>query len=156
MAHMVAPLSANPELPVFFNVDGVVGAMPAENRREDVLLVQFIFHLLGQKPSDGMSAEQIATARAVTMTGIADAPTIAAIRMMQEQTRTVAPAVVVDSRVSPVQGGVYRYAAGTPWTIVTLNNLMQDRNLDTWPRIDMISGCPGELKDMVKRAVVGN
>ena len=30
-----------PRLPAFFNVDGVVGAGPATNSPEDVLLVQF-------------------------------------------------------------------------------------------------------------------
>ena len=46
MAHLLAPQQSKPTLPVFFNVDGVVGAAPAVNNREDVLLVQFAFTVM--------------------------------------------------------------------------------------------------------------
>ena len=62
MAHLVAPQAALAELPVFFNVDGVVGALPAENRTEDVLFVQFAFQVIVRTPK---------TIRSRTMTHIA-------------------------------------------------------------------------------------
>lgn len=154
MAHLLAPLQTNPELPVFFNVDAAVGAAPAQNRREDVLLVQFCLRSIGEKPPDKMNAQEIAAMRAVNVTGICDAATINAIRVVQTKKRQADPSVVVDGRVSPAQGG-YTYSGNAPWTIAVINNLFQDKNTDVWPRIDMIPGCPNELKDMVKRAVVG-
>lgn len=154
MAHMLAPLQTNPELPVFYNVDDVVGAAPAMNRREDVLLVQFIFKALGDKPSDNMTGEEIAKVKAVTVNGICDAATIEAIRMVQKKKKGGNPATVVDGRVSPARSG-YTYSGNAAWTIAVLNNLLQDRNTDVWPRIDLIKDCPQELKEMVKRQVVG-
>jgi hypothetical protein len=41
------------------------------------------------------------------------------------------------------------------WTIVILNNSMQESFVDIWPRIDKIPGCPAELKQMVMRQVAG-
>ena len=154
MAHMLAPLNTNPELPVFYNVDGVVGAAPAENRREDVLLVQFTFKAIADKPSNNMTQDEIAVMKAVNVTGTCDTATINAIRVVQKKKKESSPGVVIDGRVSPAKG-TYTYSGSAAWTIAVLNNLLQDRNLDVWPRIDMIASCPAELKAMVKRACVG-
>ena len=154
MAHLLAPLQTNPELPVFYNVDDTVGAAPAMNRREDVLLVQFIFKALADKPSDNMTADEIARVKAVQVTGICDAATIEAIKMVQKKKKLSNASTVVDGRVSSAQGK-YTYSGNAAWTIAVLNNLLQDRNVDVWPRLDMIKDCPQELKDMVKRQVVG-
>src|SRR5262245_12259879 len=51
MAYLVAPRPSNKELPVFYNVEGAVGAQPATNLREDVLLVQFILTFIVKKPA---------------------------------------------------------------------------------------------------------
>ena len=151
MAHLVAPRIPEPELPVFFNVDGVVGANPAQNLREDVLLVQFAFQVLGKDPIATTPPEVTAASKAVRVTGTIDKETINAIFALQRALGN--PATVVDGRVSPVKGG-YSYGKAM-WTIVHLNNFLQNRNVDVWPRIDKISGCPSELKQMVVRQVAG-
>lgn len=155
MAHLLAPQPPLPELPVFFNVDGVVGAPQAQNKREDVLLVQFAFKLIADSPFPGTpprSPALLAAAKAVQVTGTIDAATINAIRVRQQDNKKINPATVVDGRVSPAKGG-YRY--GAAWTIALLNDAIQDRHVDIWPRIDKIPGCPEELKQMVIRTVAG-
>ena len=154
MAHFLAPQPPDPQLPVFFNVDGAVGAAPAQNKREDVLLVQFVFYLIAKSPSPTIAPALLAAAQAVQLTGMADAATIKAIRVHQESKRQELPETVVDGRVSPAMGGGYSYGSGL-WTITFLNNSVRNRHLDIWPRIDKIPGCPDELKQMVKRTVVG-
>jgi hypothetical protein len=151
MAHLFAPKIPDPELPVMFNVDGVVGANPAQNLREDVLLVQFAFEILGKEPLPTTPPEVLAAAKAVRPTGMIDKATINAIFVLQGALGN--PATVVDGRVSPVKGG-YSYGSAM-WTIVHLNNFMQNRHVDVWPRIDKIQGCPSELKQMVIRTVAG-
>jgi len=154
MAHLLAPKPAEIQLPVFYNVDGVVGARPATNNREDVLLVQFAFYLVGQNPTT-ISRDVAEAARAVTVDGVVDPITINAITTLQRAAKRRAgfPSKVVDGRVSPARGG-YRYGSDV-WTIANLNNLMQNLYVNIWPRIDNIPGCPPELKAMVKRQVVG-
>jgi hypothetical protein len=49
-ARLLAPQSPNADLPVFFNVENVVSADPAQNQREEVLLVQFALQLIGKSP----------------------------------------------------------------------------------------------------------
>ncbi|MGD9562892.1 MAG: hypothetical protein AB7F88_11685 [Pyrinomonadaceae bacterium] len=153
MAHLLAPQASLPTLPVFFNVDGVVGSAPAANKREDVLLVQFAFTVIAASPTPGASAEFNAAAAAVKMTGTADAATLNAIRATQVEVNRKGGTGVIDGRVSPAKGG-YAYGSGT-WTIVHLNESMQDRHMALWPRIDQIKGCPSELQQMVVRTVRG-
>lgn len=155
MAHLLAPKPPEPELPVFYNVDGVVGAPPAQNMREDVLLVQFAFKVVADSPKAETSANFLAAVRAVRVTGSIDPATINAIRVMQQGEKDTHqnPSKIVDGRVSPTSGG-YRYGSAV-WTIANLNNMMQGRHINIWPRIDNILGCPQELKVMVQRQVVG-
>jgi hypothetical protein len=153
MAHLFAPRPLNPELPMFFNVDGVVGAPPAQNKREDVVLVQFAFKLIADFPIATTNPEVLVAAKAVKITGTVDAATINAIRASQSGRAKDNPAKVVDGRVSPAKGG-YSYG-GAFWTIVRLNDSMQERLMDIWPRIDKLPSCPAELKTMVMREVVG-
>lgn len=153
MAHLLAPQNSFPTLPVFFNVDNVVGAMPATNLREDVLFVQFAFVVIASSPSPIASPEFKAAVAAVKMTGVADAVTINAITAAQKESNRLGSSNVVDGRVSPAKGG-YSYG-GTLWTIVHLNESVQGRHIEIWPRIDLIPGCPSELKTMVVRTVQG-
>ncbi|HSM59939.1 MAG TPA: hypothetical protein VK849_04035 [Longimicrobiales bacterium] len=154
MAHLLAPQPPHPELPVFFNVDGVVGAPPADNRREDVMLVQFALEMIADSPlRENMDPALVAAAREVRVTGSIDAETVNAIQAFQLATRRAFdPATVVDGRVSPARGG---YSYGSTWTIARLNESVQHRNRGIGPRIDRIPGCPGELQQMVARTVVG-
>ena len=48
MAHLMAPQQSKPTLPVFYNFDAVVGAAPAVNKQEDVVMVHSISLLLRQ------------------------------------------------------------------------------------------------------------
>jgi len=154
MAHLVAPQKSKPTLPVFYNVDAVVGAAPAVNNREDVLLVQFAFTVIASKPSPNSSPVFHQAAAAVKPTGTIDQATINAIRAAQQQARDLgSKSTVVDGRVSPASGG-YGYG-GPTYTIVNLNESVQGRNLDLWPRIDKIPGCPPEVKQLVVRTVQG-
>lgn len=155
MAHLLAPQNSLPTLPVFFNVDGVVGAAPAANKREDVLLVQFAFTVIAASPSPDSSAEFNLAVAAVKLTGTADAATVNAIRATQQEVKKKGlTGTVVDGCVSPAKGG-YDYGGGGTWAIVHLNESMQHRHLKLWPRIDQIPGCPAELKQMVVRTVQG-
>ncbi|MEX2141989.1 MAG: hypothetical protein WD894_22170 [Pirellulales bacterium] len=155
MAHLLIPQPSDPVLPVFFNVDAVVGAPPASNLREDVLLVQLAFKILALRPVASTPPTLVAAASAVEITGSIDQATIIAIRKLQETLRDKnGPAQVVDGRVSRAQGG-FSYGGGSTWTIVQLNNIIQDRHKHIWPRIDKIPGCPGELQKMVVRTVAG-
>jgi hypothetical protein len=149
----MAPKPPGFDLPTFFNVDGVVGAAPAQNTREDVLLIQFAFKVMADTPLAESNSGVLAAARQVKLTGVADAATVAAIRSLQADQKTVNPGTVVDGRVSPAKSG-YAYGGGL-WTIINLNNSIQHRHLDVWPRIDKVPSCPPELKDMVKRVLVG-
>ncbi|MDH3378526.1 MAG: hypothetical protein OEQ39_16425 [Gammaproteobacteria bacterium] len=155
MAIFSAPKPPHPQLPVIFNVSGVVGAAPAKNLREDVLLVQFAFKVIADLPPRTESPEVAAAAKAVKLTGIADTATINAIRALQQFRADSKhnPSKVVDGRVSPARGG-YNYGAAI-WTIANLNNMVKNRAFDIWPRIDKIPGCPVELRQLVSREVTG-
>lgn len=153
MAHLLAPQKSKPTLPVFFNVDAAVGAAPAANNREDVLLVQFAFKAISASRLAGVSSEFYTAAMAVQATGTIDQATINAIRAMQSEIKKNKPSKVVDGRITPADSG-YGYGSGT-YTIVDLNESVQHRHIDIWPRIDRISGCPPELRQMVVRTVQG-
>lgn len=154
MAHLLAPQQSKPTLPVFFNVDGVVGAAPAANNREDVLLVQFAFTVMAGNRLPGTSETFYQAASAVKMTGTIDQATINAITAMQMEVKKRYPQTIVDGRVSPSRGS-YGYGAGGGMAITSINESVQHRNVDVWPRIDKIPGCPPELKQMVVRTVQG-
>jgi hypothetical protein len=153
MAYFYAPRPGDPSLPAFFNVNGVVGASPAQNGREDVLLVQFAFNLIALHPISSTAPAVLAAAKAVRMTGAIDPATVAAIRALQENLKAKHPGQVVDGRVSPAHGGA-SYGAAI-WTVCYLNGTLQVRFKEIWPRIDKIPGCPGEIQEMVHREVVG-
>ncbi|MCE9530458.1 MAG: peptidoglycan-binding protein [Planctomycetes bacterium] len=153
MAHLVAPIPTVDELPCFFNVDAVVGAAPASNLREDVLLVQFAFKVIADSPRPSTRPEVLAAAKAVTVDGVVGPATINAIRVLQQKNKEFNSGTVVDGRVSPAKG-TYSFGPAL-WTIIFLNDAIQDRFLNVWPRIDLIPSCPEELKRMVMRTVVG-
>lgn len=146
--HVLAPRPSDAELPVFFNVDGAVGAPPATNNTEDVLFIQFCF-----KGSGSPVPELVPLFQAVQLTGTIDAATINAIRATQQRFKIREPSTIVDGRVSPARSG-YSYG-GAMWTIVHYNNILQESHKDVWPRIDRIPGCPAALAAAVVRVLVG-
>lgn len=148
MAHLVAPKNRSNSLPAYFNLDGDVGAEPAANHREDVLLVQFAFAAMAADPPPDTSKEFFVAAAAVRPTGNMDMATIHAIRAMQIELRRLKPQTQVDGRLRPA-----RAEDGDSDTIIDLNESIQVRNTRVWPRIDKIAGCPMELKSLGLRAV---
>ncbi len=154
MASLFAPQPPHFTLPVFFNVDQVVGAAPATNNREDVLLVQFYLKFCGQTPTATTPPVLTEAMKKVRVTGSMDPATINAIQTLQSERKraTQNPTKIVDGRVSPARG--YKYGSAN-WTIAVLNDMVQNRKTDVWPRIDKIPGCPPELTQMVFRTLVG-
>ena len=152
MAYLMAPQPPDRELPVFYNVDKVVGAAPAQNLKEDVLLVQYALSKIAESGELESPAAQAAVA-AVKVTGVIDPTTITAIRLVQQACKSRNAGVVVDGRVSPARGG-YSYGTGF-WTIVHMNYYLRRADTDAWPRIDKLSGCPTDLQEMVVRKVGG-
>lgn len=152
MAYLSAPQPPRIELPIFFNVQGVVGAAPAQNMMEDVALVQFAFETMGKNPVATSKPEFIAACKKVKVTGMIDQETIDAIRIFQAKQST--DAAIVDGRVSPAKSG-YFYGPGGMYAIVAINDALQNRFKDLWPRIDKLPGCPAVLVEMVERTVGG-
>lgn len=152
MAHLFVPQPAFTMMPMIFNVDGVVGAMPAQNDREDVLYVQFAFDVIARYPME-MPSDVVSASKAVQMTGSTDAATINAIRVFQQNIKKGNAAAVVDGRVSPAKG---RYLVGGAFfTIAQLNSVVRIRNREVWPRLDKMPGCHPDIQKMVIRTVVG-
>lgn len=58
----------------------------------------------------------------------------------------------MDGRVSPARS--YKYGAGF-YTIGVLNEFSQRAFYDLWPRLDRMPGCPGQVREMVIRTLVG-
>ena len=85
------------------------------------------------------------------VTGVIDGETIEAIRQMQ--LKNSLPGAIADGRASPAKVGA-SYGQST-YSIAILMNSLQNRDVDVWPRIDKIPGCPTELHALVKRTVAG-
>jgi hypothetical protein len=151
MAHLVA--RSEPAIPVYYNIDGAVGAAPAANHREDVLLVQFAFAAMAASPMPDTTMEFYRAICEVRPTGTIDQATINAIKALQIEVKKVKPDTMVNGRVSPAN--VNCCGGGSAFTIKSLNESVQHGHIDLWPRIDKIPGCPLELKQMVVRTVQG-
>ena len=150
MAHLLCPQKANIDIPLFFNVDAVVGANPASNLREDVLLVQFL--MVAQAPKLQRDLDLKAAFSLVNITGVMDSPTLNAIMVQQRSLEKQGRKGGIDGRVSPAKG--YSFGGGI-YSIVVLNESVQHFFIDVWPRIDKIPGFPAELKNLVVRTVQG-
>jgi hypothetical protein len=154
MAHLFITQPSFRFLPVFFNVDTVVGDSPAVNNFEDVLLVKFFFNVIAKQTRD---PKLLSATRLVGFPdGVMDGLTIKAIVAVQEIVQKTNPGQVVDGRVSPAKGGAISYGGGL-WTIAVLNNFIKDKNINVWPRIDLIRGFefPFLLQSMLNRTLNG-
>lgn len=150
--HILAPRPANPDIPLFFNLDGVVGASPADNLTEDVLFIQFCFRFSADHQAGISTPGLLEKLNAVHPTGMIDTATIDSIRATQEVFRRHTPGTIIDGRVSPAHGYIY---GGGVWSIVNYNNILQERTKDIWPRLDKLPDCPPGLAAAVIRVVVG-
>lgn len=156
MVQMLASKPRQDKLPVIFNVDGVVGAAPAANLANDVILVKAFLRKIGDNPSPGLDAATIKALKAVQVNSNADAALITAIKAYQKSHQKNNPATIVDGRVSPAKEG-YLYSANTSWTIVQLNFNMKFKTRfgAVWPCVHLASSCHASLKPIIQDAIFG-
>lgn len=157
MPRLVQPDNSIRDLPLFFNVDAPVGNPPAANRELDVLLLQFFMELMAKYPLSYATAEERSATKAVRKTGQCDAATVSAIVAIQKRQVGIQAGrgnygKIVDGRVSPARG--YRYGR-FQFTIITINESVQNKHREVWPRIDKIPGFPQKLKPMMIEQVIG-
>ena len=148
MAQFFFPATRSRDLPGFYNVDAVVGSPPAANMSEDVLLVQFLLRLrkFGRQNQDIYAA--------VPLTGSIDSNTNVAITTFQERVKNSYAGSSVDGRISPAKS--LFFGSRGAFTIAALNELTQRKFYEVWPRLDRMPECPGVIRQMVIRTLVGN
>lgn len=150
MAKLLIPDRVDSDLPVFYNVEAVVGSAPAVNQHEDVLLVQFLLRLLKTAFKKQETRILLAT---MPLTGIITQQTIAGIVLIQESIKKSGfPATIIDGRASPARD--YMYGASF-YTIAILNEFVQREHYDLWPRLDKMPEAPAKIRDLVFRILVG-
>lgn len=156
MVVMLASNPIEPRLPIIFNVEGAVGAAPATNNPDDVMLVKAFLRRLGVSHGPRIDAATEAALKAVTLDASPDASLVAAIKAYQLNLKKNRPAVVADGRVSPASGG-YHYSETTVWSIVQLNFDMKGDPVFNrfWPCIHLATICPPNVKAIVKKAIYG-
>jgi|SRR5271166_3606342 len=139
--------------PAFLNVDKRVD-QSGTAAVEDVLLVQFALHKIGEKIG-ALPAFWGPIFLKVPVNGKVDSNTVEAIKTFQRG-RPDNPrgtnTNVVDGMVSRAHG--YVYGQGD-WTIYDLNVQLAIRFPEVYPRIDNIPGCPGALSKAVRKAFLG-
>ena len=144
-------------LPIIFNVDGVVGAAPAANKPDDVVLVKSFLRMLSDFPLN-TSAAVVAACKAIVINTSSDSALIAAIKAFQDDVKKFKkdPGVVVDGRVSPAKES-FRYQLGIPWTIVQLNGQVKSaaRFGPVWPAIHLSTNCNATLSPIAKKTIFG-
>ena len=142
--HVVAPRPRGSTLSIFFNVDSSVGENGVNTSLEDVLLVQFLLHKIGEGGiGAGITRDRQMRLLRVVPTGVCNPVTISGIRAVQEAAREQKPATVVDGCVSVARG--YSYGRGD-FTIVTLNASVRAHHPRVWPRLQDFPDCPAQLR----------
>jgi hypothetical protein len=150
MAKLFIPAAVDSDLPVFYNVDAVVGAAPAANNREDVLLVQYLMRAHHTRYVKNQEARILL--KTMPLHGVADQHTIAGIVKVQESVKKIFPTTIVDGRASQAKG--YSYGASF-YTIAILNEFVQREHYELWPRLDKMPEAPPGIRDLVFRTLVG-
>jgi hypothetical protein len=144
-------------LPIIFNVDGVVGAAPAANKPDDVVLVKSFLRMMSDVPLN-TNKDLVAACKAIEINTSSDQALIAAIKAFQEDVKKFKnnPGVVVDGRVSPAKES-FRYQVGIPWTIVQLNGQMKSASRfgPVWPAIHLSKLCNATLSPIAKKTIFG-
>jgi hypothetical protein len=145
-------------IPVIYNVEGVVGAMPAVNKPDDVALVKAFLRKMGDVPGTRISATTAAACKAIQVNSTADEALITAIRAYQTDLKKKDPHIVVDGRVSPANESFMYHATGSPWTIVQLNGDMKSKTRfgSVWPCVHLAKDCDPTLRVIAKKAIFGS
>jgi hypothetical protein len=157
MVHVLASNPREPAIPVIFNVDGAVGAAPAANHGDDVVLVKAFLKRLGDIGYAQFDEATSNLLKSLVVNGVSDSSLINAIRAFQTIAKNrQSPAAIVDGRVSPAKSS-YQYSAGTLWTIVNLNYVMKNplHFGAVWPCIHLDAKCPPLLAPIIKSAISG-
>ena len=101
MVHVLVAKPHESRLPVIYNVDAVVGAAPAANLPDDVVLVKAFFKKIGDTPLN-FPSEVVDACKAIVINTTSDAALVTAIRAFQNDVKTKkgSASMVVDGRVS--------------------------------------------------------
>src|SRR5262245_60318874 len=104
MVHVLVAKPDEERLPVIFNVDAVVGAAPASNNPDDVVLVKAFLKMMADVPLN-TGSELVTACQAIVVNGSSDSALITAIKAFQNEvkTRTGNASVIVDGRISPAK-----------------------------------------------------
>jgi hypothetical protein len=150
--HVLAPRPRRPEMSMFLNVDTSVGLKGHNSSVEDILLVQFLVHKLGEvlAVSGPVTHERKLRMVQAYPTGSNNVATEDGIRAFQEIMKDQRKGTVVDGRVSVARGYLY---GGGAWTIASLNGTFRIHLPNVWPRLQDMSDCPPLLKKRVAEEV---
>src|SRR5262245_22639083 len=132
----------------FYNVDAAVGP-GAPNRRDDVLLVQYmlrenfkILNTFGRDPFPGGS---------VAVDGAAGPQTFAAILHYQNTLKKGGSSIATDGRVDPPVGDkTVGSTSNTQYTILFLNLGFKTARPQDWPRLSQAVDCPAEIRPQLR------
>jgi hypothetical protein len=116
-------------------------------------LVQFGYFFLGRNPAKTAgkyTPQEMAAIKSIvpgeTYSGAYTDKLSVAIRAQQR-----VRGGTQDGRVSPVQSSAGVYAEGLTWMIIALCNHIKDLNLQQWPVLHRMTGCPSQLAAASKR-----
>jgi hypothetical protein len=132
----------------FYNVDAAVGR-GAANRRDDVLLVQYMlrenFKLLNTFKRDPFPGGP------VEVDGSAGPQTLAAILHFQKTLKKGGSSIATDGRVDPpVNEGTVGSISNTQYTILFLNLGFKDARPQDFPRLSQATDCPVEIRQRLR------
>ncbi len=157
MVQMLAAKPFQPTVPVIYNVEGPVGAAPATNHPDDVVLVKSFLKMLSDAPTPRIDPPLQAACKAIVISTNPDAALIAAIKAFQTNLKKKDPNIIVDGRVSPAKENYSYTSKGTPWSIVQLNFDMKapERFGPVWPCVHLAKNCHPMLLPIAKKAIFG-
>lgn len=138
---------------ILWNLQGSVGKNGLNRVGSDVAYLQWYYRLAAAHPETPQ--ERRAIYMRIEVNGVCsgrdDDPLVAAI--VAHQQRLAHP--VVDGRVDPVPGssGALRVGGGKSYFIIRLGARFATLYPHTWPRIDLIPGCPPSVAVDVRKTI---
>jgi hypothetical protein len=136
----------------FYNVDMAVGPN-APNRRDDVLLVQYMLKRVYERPvykKLTLSPQQ----GTMSVDGISGPITARWIRHFQSDVRTAGGSVVVDGRIDRALPGGAASISGTEYTIFWLNDAFRGHYPEIFNNMPVHPDVPADLKAALLRSIV--